>query len=252
MALALDHELADFFNFLGHRVGLANVWIALSADHGISALPDAAKKLRIPAANLDAGKLDAQINNALTAKFSPGHSANYIKLDFPVAWLNEDAFAAVHLKEHDAETAVGEVMKQAGLRDYYTKSQLAEGEVPANALGRKFLNSYSPEGGWYVMGLPEILHRRFVQRHRPRFALHLRHARAAGFLRAAISSRNLSHPCRTHRSSGHAGIAARHQRSYPRGGTRAHRGPRPSRIARKTQMSFLILRALMLHEGARQ
>ena len=54
MALALDRELADFFNFLGHQIGLANVWIALSADHGVSALPDAAKKLRIPAANLDA------------------------------------------------------------------------------------------------------------------------------------------------------------------------------------------------------
>jgi Type I phosphodiesterase / nucleotide pyrophosphatase len=156
MALALDHELGDFFNFLGHRLGLANVWIALSADHGISALPDAAKKLRIPAANLDASKLEAQINGALTAKFSPGHSASYIKLDYPVAWLNQDAFASAHIKEHDAETAVGEAMKQAGLLDYYTKSQLAEGEVPANALGRKFLNSYSPEGGWYVMGLPEI------------------------------------------------------------------------------------------------
>ena len=47
-------------------------------------------------------------------------------------------------------------MKQAGLRDYYTKSQLAEGEVPANAFGKKFLNSYSPEGGWYVLGVPEI------------------------------------------------------------------------------------------------
>ena len=28
MALALDRELADFFNFLGHQIGLANVWIA--------------------------------------------------------------------------------------------------------------------------------------------------------------------------------------------------------------------------------
>jgi hypothetical protein len=156
MALALDHELADFFNFLGHRVGLANVWIALSADHGISALPDAAKKLRIPAANLDVKKVEAQINTALTSKFSPHHSASYIKLDYPVAWLNQEAFTSAHIKEHDAETAVGEAMKQAGLRDYYTKSQLAEGEVPANALGKKFLNSYSPAGGWYVMGLPEI------------------------------------------------------------------------------------------------
>ena len=48
MALALDRELADFFNFLGHQVGLANVWIALSADHGVSALPDAAKSCAFP------------------------------------------------------------------------------------------------------------------------------------------------------------------------------------------------------------
>src|SRR5580700_4856215 len=69
MALDLDHELADFFSFLGHEIGLANVWIALSADHGVSSLPDALKKLRIPAANLEAGKIEAQINSTLTAKF---------------------------------------------------------------------------------------------------------------------------------------------------------------------------------------
>src|ERR1700722_8647421 len=60
MALALDRELAEFFTFLGHQIGLANIWIALSADHGVSALPDAAKKMRIPAANLDSAKIDAQ------------------------------------------------------------------------------------------------------------------------------------------------------------------------------------------------
>jgi hypothetical protein len=47
-------------------------------------------------------------------------------------------------------------MKQAGLRGYYTKSQLADGEVPSTPLGRKYVNSYSPEGSWYVMGVPEI------------------------------------------------------------------------------------------------
>ena len=156
MALDLDRELADFINFLGHQIGLANVWIALSADHGVSSLPDAVKKLRIPAANLDATKLEAQINSAMTAKFSPGHPASYVKLDYPLAWLDEDAFTAAHVREHDAEVAVGEAMKQAGLRDYYTKSQLAQGAVPNTALGKKYLNSYSPEGSWYVMGVPDI------------------------------------------------------------------------------------------------
>ena len=156
MALDLDRELADFINFLGHQIGLADVWIALSADHGVSSLPDAVKKLHIPAANLDATKLEAQINAALTAKFSPGHPAAYVKLDYPLAWLDQDAFSAAHVHEHDAEAAVGEAMKQVGLRDYYTKSQLAAGEVPNTALGRKYLNSYSPEGSWYVMGVPDF------------------------------------------------------------------------------------------------
>jgi arylsulfatase A-like enzyme len=155
MALGLDRELADFFNFLGHQVGLANVWIALSADHGVSPLPDAAKKLRIPAANGNAGKLEAQINQALTLKFSPRHAASYIRLDYPVAWLDQDAFRAASIKEREAETAVGEALEQAGLRGYFTKSQLAEGEVPPTALGRKFLHSYSPEASWYVLGVPE-------------------------------------------------------------------------------------------------
>lgn len=156
MALDLDHQLADFFNFLGHQIGLADVWIALSADHGVSPLPDQAKSLHIPAANLGAGKLQDEINRELTAKFSPGHPATYVKLDYPLAWLDEDPFMAARLKEHDAENAVGEAMKHVGLRDFYTKSQLAEGEVPDTELGHKYLNSYSPEGSWYVMGVPDI------------------------------------------------------------------------------------------------
>ena len=156
MALDLDRELADFFAFLGHQIGLANVWIALSADHGVSTLPDAVKKLRIPAANLDSKKLEAQLNSAIAAKFSSGHAAAYVKLDYPMVWLDQDAFTAAHVREHDAEAAVGEAMKQAGLRGYYTKSQLADGEVANTPLGRKYLNSYSPEGSWYVMGVSDI------------------------------------------------------------------------------------------------
>src|ERR1700722_11736332 len=156
MALDLDRELADFFDFLGHQIGLANVWIALSADHGVSALPEAAKKLRIPAANLDSAKLNEEINAGLTAKFSPGHAANFVKLEYPLVWLNNDAFAALHVKEKDAEAAVGESLKVPGFHGFYTKSQLAADEIPNTPLGNKYRNSYSPEGSWYVMGIPDI------------------------------------------------------------------------------------------------
>lgn len=153
MALAMDRQLADFFNFLGHQIGMANVWIALSADHGVAPLPSVAAKLRLPAANLQAAALRKQMNSALSTKF--GKPAEYVQsLDYPMAWLNDQAFGAVRVKEEDAEHAVGEAMKQVGLRSYYTKSQLAEFETPGTEEGGKYAHSYSPLGGWYVMGVP--------------------------------------------------------------------------------------------------
>jgi predicted AlkP superfamily pyrophosphatase or phosphodiesterase len=155
MALSLDRQIADFFDFLGHQVGLANVWVALSADHGISPVPAVATRLHIPADALSADQLRGEVNKALAAKFSPGHATEFLRsLDYPVAWLNEEAFAAARIKEEDAEHAVGEALRKVGMRGYFTKSQLAAGAVPASDLGKQYLNSYSPEAGWYVLGVP--------------------------------------------------------------------------------------------------
>jgi len=155
MSLELDRQLAGFFGFLGHQVGMANVWMALSADHGIAPLPEFAKTLRLPAANLDARALREQINSQLSKKYAK--KADYlVDLDYPIAWLSEDAFAGTPAgkKESDAEADAGEAMKQAGLTGYFTKSQLARGETPATEVGRRYSHSYSPRGGWYVIGIP--------------------------------------------------------------------------------------------------
>ena len=155
MALAMDRQLAEFFDFLGHQIGLANLWIALSADHGISPVASVAKRLRIPVAVVSPDRLRAQVNQLLSKQLSPGRPAEYLKVfDYPVAWLDDDAFAAVKVKEEDAEHAVGEALKQVGLRDYYTRSQLAQGHVPNTPTGLRFQHSYSPLGGWYVFGVP--------------------------------------------------------------------------------------------------
>ena len=45
-------------------------------------------------------------------------------------------------------------MKQAGLTGYFTKSDLARGQAGGTEIGRRYAHSYSPEGGWYVMGIP--------------------------------------------------------------------------------------------------
>jgi arylsulfatase A-like enzyme len=155
MVLATDRQLAEFIDFLGHQVGLANVWLALSADHGVAPLPSVASKLRMGGVGANAEEMRASLNKALAAKFPAGRTAEFVKsFDYPVAWLNNDAFLEARIKEADAEHAVGEAMKQIGLRGFFTRSQLAAGDAPNTPMGRQFLNSYSPQGGWYVLGVP--------------------------------------------------------------------------------------------------
>jgi predicted AlkP superfamily pyrophosphatase or phosphodiesterase len=159
MALELDRQLGDFFTFLGHQVGMANIWMALSADHGVAPLPEFAKTLRLPAANLDAKALREQVNSQLSKKYAK--KADYVlDLDYPLAWLNAEAFAGTSggKDESVAEADVGEAMKQAGLTGYFTKSQLARGDIPPTEAGRRYAHSYSPEGGWYVIGVPTPFH----------------------------------------------------------------------------------------------
>jgi arylsulfatase A-like enzyme len=154
MALALDRQLAEFFTFLGHQIGLANIWIALSADHGIAPIPAEAAKLRVPAVSVDPEKIRSQVNAALTARFSAGHPVEYVKsLDYPLAFLDESAFP-VRIKEEEAERMVGEALEKAGLRGYVTRAQLAAGAVPDSPFGHQYLNSYSRLPGWYVFGIP--------------------------------------------------------------------------------------------------
>jgi len=153
MALALDRQLADFTSFLGRQLGLASVWMVLSADHGMAPLPAYASKLRLPAANFDAQALRARINKALSTRFGPGE---YIKhVEWPIAYLSEAAFAKANLKQADAERAVADALiKERYVHSTYTRSQLEEGELPPGAMGRKYAHSYSPYGGWYVIAVP--------------------------------------------------------------------------------------------------
>jgi hypothetical protein len=103
--------------------------------------------------------LREQINSLLSNKYKK--KADYLlDLDYPLAWLSEDAFAGTPAgkKESDAEADAGEAMKQAGMAGFFTKSQLARGETPATEIGRRYAHSYSPQGGWYVMGIPSPFH----------------------------------------------------------------------------------------------
>jgi len=151
MALALDKQISDFFGFLQQQYG-NKFWVVLTADHGIAPTNATATSLRIPAAVIPNSDIKTQLNKELGSRL---HKAGeYVRsVSFPIVFLNSDAFADKD-NEADNEAYVAESMRDMGFVSAYTKNQLANGEVPPTAVGRMYANSYSPYGGWWVMGFP--------------------------------------------------------------------------------------------------
>jgi hypothetical protein len=185
MVVALDHDLNAFFTALDKKVGLSNVVVAFTGDHGIPAIPSESAKLGISSGRLDLQEFAAQMNAALNAKFSPNAKTSYLMptQELPNVALDPRAFAKINVSEQTAEEAFAAeapgIVRSMGApeqkpnslsepeagRKYAdrrldtdanivflrTRLQLAHGEVPNTEFGRIVAHSYSDHGGWYVM-----------------------------------------------------------------------------------------------------
>jgi predicted AlkP superfamily pyrophosphatase or phosphodiesterase len=175
MILSLDRDLDSFNTWLDQTVGLRNVWMALSADHGIAPIPAEAAKLGIDSAVVDMKALYAKLNAELNAHYSPGKQAQYIMPgpDLPYIVLDRRAFGQAGVDEKTAEDAVSALLPEAvasqapliegslpaqhrlpptpQVAGVYTRLELAHGQLPPSEMGRLLAHSYTEHGNWYVM-----------------------------------------------------------------------------------------------------
>jgi hypothetical protein len=178
MIAAADVDLDNFFTWLDKHVdgGMENVWVSLTGDHGIAPISEVAAKLGMPAATFDLQKTNAELNDRLNQRFSPGQKIDYILGgEMPYIELDPRAFAQAKVAEVDAEQAVANMLPDALeatlppppegvsqtrlpprpiIRHVYTRVQMAAGQLPATEEGQLILHSYSPNGEWYVMVAP--------------------------------------------------------------------------------------------------
>jgi hypothetical protein len=187
MILSLDRDLDGFDSWLDRTVGLQNVWLALSADHGIPPIPADAAKLGIDSAVVDLDKLYAKLNAELNARYSPGKEMQYLLPgpDLPYIVLDHRAFEKAKVDERTAEDAVSALLTDAivppapelppitqailppqtvlpppaqhrlpplpQLTGVYTRLELAHGQLPPSEWGWLLAHSYASHGNWYVM-----------------------------------------------------------------------------------------------------
>jgi len=181
MVLGLDRDLDRFFGWLDTTVGLKNVWIALSADHGVAPVPATAAALGMNAATVDLKALTANLNAALSDRFPLGKSRypNHALVDallpgsdLPYLTLDRRLFEAAGIDEKTAEDALSAALPEAVAKlapaaengpathrlppvpviaATYTRLQMAHGELPQTEFGRELTHSYAYHGNWWVM-----------------------------------------------------------------------------------------------------
>jgi Type I phosphodiesterase / nucleotide pyrophosphatase len=177
---ALDTDLDGFFSWLDKNVegGLGNLWIAITADHGVAPSPVIAAQLGLDAAQIDTNKLVSELNDAMNQKFSPGEKIVYIlpRQELPYLSLNRPSFERAGINEQEAETAVQNALEpafrelttpsdthlpaqsklppQPVLFRSYTRLQIADGDLPHTEFGELLAHSYTTNGGWYVRVVP--------------------------------------------------------------------------------------------------
>jgi hypothetical protein len=175
MILSLDRDLDGFFSWLDQTIGLRNVWLALTADHGIPPIPADAAKLGIHAATVDLLPLYARLNEDLNKRFSRGKQVSYLMPgpDLPYIVLDRRAFEKAGVDEKTAEDAIAALLPKAvtdqakqsdsdlpaqhrlppapQVAAVYTRLELAHGQLPPSEWGRLLAHSYAEHGNWFVM-----------------------------------------------------------------------------------------------------
>jgi len=175
MVLGLDRDLDSFFTSLDKTIGLKNVWIGLSADHGVAPVPAKAAELGINSATVDLPKLIDTLNDILNARFSkPENRLEYVMgaSDLPYLVLNRLIFEAMKIDEKTAEEALREALPEAMAKmgeaaphdpathrlpptpriyGIYTRLDFENNRLPQTEMGRALAHSFTNHGNWFAL-----------------------------------------------------------------------------------------------------
>ncbi len=151
----LDRIFAELFDLLDKRIGLDNVLITLSADHGFMNIPEYSASRRLDAGRIDPDKMIEAVNAALSAKFGEG---KYI-----TEWWNPNLYVDYQLVDlRKLNRAEVESAAQTFLRSYpgveavFTRTQMENGMMPNTKLAKQVILAWHQQisGDIVIMNKP--------------------------------------------------------------------------------------------------
>jgi predicted AlkP superfamily pyrophosphatase or phosphodiesterase len=142
--LRTDRDLADFLRDLNTSVGLDNVWIALSADHGAAPTPKYIKEHRLGPGNAVLSVVKEAVEQALSRSFGSDPWVEDIS-SFNIT-LNRSTLKKHRVEKSEVEAAAAEAAASVpDVSAAFTRTQLLGGGLPLSPFGRKAANSFNSQ-----------------------------------------------------------------------------------------------------------
>jgi len=165
--LHLDRSLAAFFRHLDRTLGLRNVAVVLTADHGFMNAPEYSTPHGFAGARLNSVKLMGGLNEHLAVRFGAGNHA--LRFSYPTIILDQALIVKKGLNPSEVEAAAARyIMNDPTIAAVYTRTQLEAGALPSTMpLSTQVLRSWNREvsGDLYIVQKPYTLFSNFVATH---------------------------------------------------------------------------------------
>ncbi|MFN7996527.1 MAG: alkaline phosphatase family protein [Bryobacteraceae bacterium] len=146
MSIQTDRIIGKLFQYLDSSIGMANVVVVLTGDHGVAPVPETSIARKMPGGRMPTGIIQKTVQSALGAKYgdgkwivSPSEHTLYLNLDL-IRQKQLDR-AAVNEVAADAIRQIPHVFR------VYTRERLMGGEAMEDQVGRRVMNGfYAPRG----------------------------------------------------------------------------------------------------------
>jgi predicted AlkP superfamily pyrophosphatase or phosphodiesterase len=142
MTLRLDRTLAELFNYLDKKVGLDQVIIALTADHGVGPVPEQVRALGY-GGRVDAKSATDAITSALNQRF--GEEKWILNFVNGNIYLDEAAIERRKLDLAEVENVAGQAVGRIhGIAAAITGTQIMTGRLPNSPIANSVANGFFP------------------------------------------------------------------------------------------------------------
>ncbi len=141
VALSTDKVLAELFDYLEKTIGMKNVLVAFTADHGVAPMPEYMTKRKMPGGRAPAKEVRDAVQKALIERYGPGDWV--AGFSGPAPYLNHQLIASKKLSLEDMQNTAAAAARQLPyIARVFTREELRRGMAHADLTGGRVQNGF--------------------------------------------------------------------------------------------------------------